>query len=51
MASNRFALLSSIDNPESTLANLLQKFVPADGVTDLLLLKRELTGNFQRFPK
>ena len=44
-------LLSPIDDPEPPLADLLQKFVTADGITNLLLLNRQLAGDFHGFPE
>ena len=51
LAPNGFALLSPINDTEAPLADLLQKFVAADGIANLLLLERQLACGFQGFPE
>ena len=51
LAPNGFALLSPINDAEAPLADLLQKFVSADGITNLLLLERELACYFHGLPE
>ena len=51
MAPNGFALLRPIHDTEASLADLLQEFVSADGVANLLLLQRELAGDCHGFPE
>ena len=51
LAPNGLALLSPINDAEAPLADLLQKFIAAYGITDLLLLEGELSSCFHGAPQ
>ena len=51
LAPNGFALLRPINDAEAPLADLLQKFVSANAVANLLLVEGELAGDFHGVPE